>query len=63
MTELCPICGNPTLPDDHLCARCRYFQNAFNPPVPQFEDKRERAVRAIQMRKIMKNQIRMVKIE
>ncbi len=58
----CP-CGNPSLDNDHLCARCRYYQTVFNPLTPQFESKRERAMRAISVRREMKKAIRMVVIE
>ena len=58
----CP-CGNPSLPDDHLCARCRYYQTVFNPPTPMFESKVERAQRAIKVRKEMKKMVRMVELE
>ncbi len=59
---ICP-CGNPSLENDHLCARCRYYQTVFNPPILQFESKREKAMRAISMRREMKKSVRMVVIE
>jgi len=58
----CP-CGNPSLEDDHLCARCRYYQTVFHPPNPQFESKRERAMKAISVRREMKKATRMVVME
>lgn len=48
-------CGRPTLEDDPLCARCRYYQNVFNPPTPAFESKRDRALKAITMKRMMKS--------
>lgn len=59
---ICP-CGNPSLENDHLCARCRYYQTVFNPPNPQFESKRERAMRAISVRKEMKKSVKLFTIE
>lgn len=56
MQEKCP-CGNPALPDDHLCSRCRYYANIFNPPVGDFESKIERAKKAIQNKKMMKKSV------
>ena len=47
-------CGSPSLPDDSLCARCRYYQSVFNPAIPIFESKRERALKAMGMKKMMK---------
>ena len=58
----CP-CGNPSLDNDHLCARCRYYQTVFSPPSPEFESKKERAMRAIKVKREMKKSIRMVVIE
>jgi len=59
---ICP-CGNPALENDHLCARCRYYQTVFSPPTPQFESKKDRAMRAIRMRKEMKKSIKIVVVE
>ena len=56
-------CGNPALPDDTLCARCRYYQNVFNPPAPVFESKRERALKAITMKRMMKQSAGIMVIE
>ena len=50
---VCP-CGRPALENDHLCSRCRYYKTVFNPPPPVFESKRERAMRAIAVRKSIK---------
>ena len=47
-------CGSPSLPDDSLCVRCRYYQGVFNPAKPIFESKRERALKAIGMKKMIK---------
>ena len=58
----CP-CGRPALENDHLCSRCRYYQTVFNPPTPVFESKRERAMRAIEVRKVMRKSVRMVEVE
>ena len=58
---ICP-CGNEALENDHLCARCRYFQNVFNPPTPVFESKKEKAMRAIRLKREMRKSIRMVNV-
>ena len=58
----CP-CGRPALDNDTLCARCRYYQTVFNPPTPEFESKRDRALNAIRVRKMMKKSVRMVVME
>ncbi len=55
-------CGAPAQVDDTLCARCRYFQNVFSPPRDVFESKREKAIGAIRVRKMMKG-VRMVSVE
>ncbi len=49
----CP-CGGPALPNDHLCGRCRYIKDVFNPSDSQFESKRDRALRAIEAKRGMK---------
>jgi len=56
-------CGRPTLLDDTLCARCRYYQSVFNPPTPAFESKRDRALRAITMRRMMKQSSKIMVME
>lgn len=56
-------CGRPTLENDTLCARCRYYQNVFNPPAPVFESRRDRALRAIAMKRMMKNSSKVMVIE
>jgi len=48
-------CGNPALEGDHLCGKCRYFQEAFKVKVPEFESKRERALRSIYIKRATKN--------
>jgi hypothetical protein len=58
----CP-CGSPSAPNDHLCARCRYFQNVFRPPTPEFESKRDRALKAIYNRRLMKADRKVLVIE
>ena len=63
MAEMTCPCGSPSLEGDHLCARCRYYQTVFHPPTPEFESKRERAMRAISVKKEMKKSVRMVNIE
>jgi len=60
--KLCP-CGNPSLEDDHLCSRCRYYANVFNPRLPEFESKIERAQAAIRVKKMMKGTVKMVEME
>ena len=52
-------CGRPALPDNTLCARCNYYKEVFSPPRPIFESRRDIALRAIALRKTMK-QFRMV---
>jgi hypothetical protein len=56
-------CGRPTIPDDTLCARCRYYANVFNPPVPVFESRREKALKAITMKRMMKNSSKIMVVE
>lgn len=56
-------CGRPTLPDDTLCARCRYYQSVFNPPVPVFESKRERTLKAIVAKRMMKSSSKIIRVE
>jgi len=56
-------CGRPTLTDDTLCARCRYYQNVFSPPTPLFESKRERALKAITMKRMMKSSSKIMVVE
>lgn len=55
-------CGNPAQENDTLCAKCRYYQNVFSPPRDVFESKREKAIEAIRVRKMMKG-VRMVSVE
>ena len=54
--ELC-TCGSPAQENDHLCAKCRYFNTVFKPPPREFESKRDIAIRAIENRKLMRNRI------
>ncbi len=56
-------CGNPSLPHDTLCARCRYYQNVFNPVRPAFESKREMALKAIGMKRMMKQSSKFMVVE
>ncbi len=51
-------CGNPSQPNDHLCAKCRYFQTVFRPEPPMFESKREMALRAIYNKRVMKENLK-----
>jgi len=55
-------CGRPALPDDHLCARCRYYDVVFHPRPPILESKREMAQEAIRVRKVMKR-VKMMEVE
>jgi hypothetical protein len=54
------LCGGSALPDDTLCGRCRYIQNIFNPKDTLFESKRDKALRAIEMRRSTKGISRIV---
>lgn len=56
-------CGNPKAIDESLCVRCVYYQKVFNPPAPVFESKRERALKAISDRRMMKGASRVMRIE
>ena len=46
-----------------LCVRCEYYQSVFTPPSPQFESKRDRALRAIFARRMMKQSSKFMVIE
>lgn len=50
-------CGSPSLDNDHLCAKCRYFNTIFKPPPREFESKRDVAMRAIENRKLMRDKV------
>lgn len=56
-------CGRPTISDDTLCARCRYYQNAFSPPTPVFESRRDLALKAISMKRMMKGVFKVMVVE
>lgn len=47
-------CGNSVRAGESLCDRCKYYQSIFKPPVPEFESKRDRALRAIILKRTMK---------
>ncbi len=57
MSEKQCTCGCPASDDDHLCARCRYFNTVFKPPPREFESKRDMAIRAIESRKLVKDKV------
>lgn len=56
-------CGGPAAPDDTLCDRCRYLRGVFSEKEPMFDSKRERAIRAIKDRKMMRGISRILEIE
>jgi len=56
-------CGNPKAIDEPLCVRCTYYQKVFNPPAPIFESKRERALKAISDRRMLKGASKVMRIE
>jgi len=53
-------CGRPALPDDTLCARCKYYKDVFTPTPPLFESKKELALKAIYFKRLMKGKDRVV---
>ena len=57
MSEKLCTCGNPSADNDHLCAKCRYFNTVFKPPPREFESKRDVAIRAIENRKLMRDRV------
>lgn len=56
-------CGRQALKDDTLCPRCRYYANTFNPPSPKFESRRDLALRAIGIRRMMKSSSKVMVVE
>jgi len=56
-------CGNPKAVDEALCVRCAYYQRVFSPPTPVFESRKERALKAIADRKLMRGASKVMRIE
>ena len=53
-------CGSDATQDDGLCDRCRYYNSVFIPERVMFESKKELALKAIGLRKLMRGKDRIV---